>query len=153
MEDSLISFTVYGEPIPWKRARATTVIVKEDENGKKKKSKIRFFEDSKVSDYKKKVIEAFEDSGGKVYEKDVPLRMSVRFYLQVPKSASKNKVADLISKFFPTKRPDNDNLYKGIADALNGIAYYDDSQIVITHIHKLWSEEPRAEISIGEVKE
>lgn len=140
MGDSLISFTVYGEPIPWKRPRF---------NGKSK----HVYEDSKVKDYKAKVIEAFEESGGKVYEKDVPLRMSVRFYLRVPKSASKKKVADLISKFFPTKRPDNDNLYKGIADALNGIAYYDDSQIVITHIHKLWSEEPRAEISIGEVKE
>ena len=136
----MISFTVYGEPIPWKRPRF---------NGKSK----HVYEDSKVREYKAKVIEAFEESGGKVYEKDVPLRMSVWFYLQVPKSASKKKVADLISKFFPTKRPDNDNLYKGIADALNGIAYYDDSQIVITHIHKLWSEEPRAEISIGEVKE
>lgn len=140
MEDSLISFTVYGEPIPWKRPRF---------NGKSK----HVFEDSKVKDYKAKVIEAFEESGGKVYEKDVPLRMSIRFYLSVPKSASERKKENLIAKFFPTKRPDNDNLYKGIADALNGVAYYDDSQIVITHIHKLWSINPRAEISIGEVKE
>ncbi len=140
MGDSLISFTVYGEPVPWKRPRF---------NGKSK----HVFEDSKVKDYKAKVIEAFEESGGKVYEKDVPLRMSIRFYLSVPKSASQKKRLDLISNFFPTKRPDNDNLYKGIADALNGVAYYDDSQIVITHIHKLWSINPRAEISIGEVKE
>lgn len=140
MEDSLISFTVYGEPIPWKRPRF---------NGKSK----HVFEDSKVKDYKAKVIEAFEESGGKVYEKDVPLRMSIRFYLSVPKSASERKKENLIAKFFPTKRPDNDNLYKGIADALNGVAYYDDSQIVITHIHKLWSINPRAEITIGEVKE
>lgn len=139
MGDSLISFTVYGEPVPWKRPRF---------NGKSK----HVFEDSKVKDYKAKVIEAFEESGGKVYEKDVPLRMSIRFYLSVPKSASQKKRLDLISNFFPTKRPDNDNLYKGIADALNGVAYYDDSQIVHTHIHKHWSEEPRAEISIGEVK-
>lgn len=140
MEGSLISFTVYGEPVPWKRPRF---------NGKSK----HVFEDSKVKAYKQEVITAFEESGGKVYEKDVPLRMSVRFYLSVPKSASKRKKENLISAFFPTKRPDNDNLYKGIADALNGIAYYDDSQIVITHIHKLWSINPRAEVSIGEVKE
>lgn len=140
MGDSLISFTVYGEPVPWKRPRF---------NGKSK----HVFEDSKVREYKAKVIEAFEESGGKVYEKDVPLRMSIRFYLSVPKSASERKKENLIAKFFPTKRPDNDNLYKGIADALNGVAYYDDSQIVITHIHKLWSINPRAEITIGEVKE
>ena len=140
MGDSLISFTVYGEPIPWKRPRF---------NGKSK----RVYEDSKVRDYKARVIEAFEESGGRVYEKDVPLRMSIRFYLSVPRSASEKRKVDLISNFFPTKRPDNDNLYKGIADALNGIAYYDDSQIVVTHIHKLWSVNPRAEINIGEVKE
>ena len=140
MGDSLISFTIYGEPIPWKRPRF---------NGKSK----HVYEDSKVREYKKQVISAFEESGGKVYEKDVPLRMSVRFYLQVPKSASKKKIREMISKLFPTKRPDNDNLYKGIADALNGIAYYDDSQIVITHIHKRWTEYPRVEITIEEVKE
>ena len=136
----MISFTVYGEPIPWKRPRF---------NGKSK----HVYEDSKVREYKAKVIEAFEESGGKVYEKDVPLRMSVRFYLGVPKSASKKKIREMISKLFPTKRPDNDNLYKGIADALNGIAYYDDSQIVITHIYKRWTEYPRVEITIEEVKE
>lgn len=152
MEDSLISFTVYGEPIPWKRARAKTVTAKEDKNDKKKKSKIRFFEDSKVSDYKKKVIEAFEESGGRVYGKDVPLRMIVDIYMGVPKSASFKKQYDLIAHGRPTKRPDNDNLYKGIADALNGVAYYDDSQIVSTEINKFWSINPRVEVTIREVK-
>lgn len=125
MEDSLISFTVYGEPIPWKRAREKSHMVKDEKSGKEKTT-VHFFEDKKITEYKKKVISAFEESGGKVYEKDVPLRMSIRFYLSVPKSASQKKRFDLISNFFPTKRPDNDNLYKGIADALNGVAYYDD---------------------------
>lgn len=139
MGNSLISFTVYGEPIPWKRPRF---------NGKSK----HVYEDSKVKEYKAKVIEAFEESGGKVYEKDVPLRMIIDFYMGVPRSASFKKQYSLIADHFPTKRPDNDNLYKGIADALNGIAYYDDSQIISTEINKRWSTEPRAEITIREVK-
>lgn len=139
MEDSLISFTVYGEPIPWKRPRFNS------------KSK-HVFEDSKVKDYKAKVIEAFEESGGKVYEKDVPLKMSVDIFMSVPKSASLKKRFNIIAYTRPTKRPDNDNIYKGIADALNGVAYYDDSQIVRTEINKFWSIDPRVEVTIREVK-
>ena len=139
MEDSLTSFIVYGEPMAWKRPRF---------NGKSK----HVYEDPTFGEYKKKVIEAFEESGGKVYEKDLPLRMIVDIYMGVPKSASFKKQYDLIAYGRPTKRPDNDNIYKGIADALNGVAYYDDSQIVITEINKFWSTEPRVEVTIREVK-
>ena len=139
MEDSLISFTVYGEPVPWKRPRF---------NGKSK----HVFEDSKVKEYKAKVIEAFEESGGGYFEVGTPLEVEISFYLQVPRSYSEKKKLNLIRKERPTKRPDNDNLYKGVTDGLNEIAYLDDSQIVDTHIHKFWSDRPRAEITIREVK-
>ena len=109
------------------------------------------FEKAEVKEYKAKIIEAFEESGGKVYERDVPLRMSVVVYMRVPRSASFKKQIDLIENHRPTKRPDTDNFYKVIADALNGIAYYDDSQIVSTYITKFWSSDPRVEITIREV--
>lgn len=139
MEGSSIRFTVEGEPTPWKRPRF---------NGKSK----HVFEDSKVKEYKKKVIKAFFDSGGGYFEVGTPLEVEIRFYLQVPRSYSEKKKLNLIRKERPTKRPDNDNLYKGVTDGLNEIAYLDDSQIVDTHIHKFWSDRPRAEITIREVK-
>ena len=37
-------------------------------------------------------------------------------------------------------RPDADNLVKLVADALNGIAYGDDSQIVEAHVYKRWAD-------------
>ena len=39
-----------------------------------------------------------------------------------------------------------------IADALNGIAYYDDSQIVDTAVRKFYSDEPRVVVKISEVE-
>lgn len=140
MESTLIKFTVYGEPQPWKRPRF---------NGKNK----IVFEDPKVTAYKDKVIKAYAESGKyKKFEKDVPLRCEVYFWLGVPKSASEKKKLEMACDGRPTKRPDNDNLYKGITDALNGVAYHDDSQIVDTAIHKLWTMgEPRAEIEIREL--
>lgn len=151
MGDSLISFTVYGEPVPWKRTRAKTHKVKDKKSGKEKTT-VHFFEDKKVSEYKEKVIQAYRESGGRYFDKDVPLIVDIDLYMGVPKSLSHNKQIDLIADHRPTKRPDLDNLYKGITDALNRVAYYDDSQIISTCTAKYWSGEPRAEIVIKEFK-
>lgn len=39
-----------------------------------------------------------------------------------------------------TKKPDLDNLAKAIKDALRGIVYHDDSQIVEAHLYKRYGE-------------
>lgn len=41
---------------------------------------------------------------------------------------------------YPTKRPDIDNLEKLITDALNGVAYEDDKQIVQVKKIKRWAD-------------
>lgn len=46
------------------------------------------------------------------------------------------------------QKPDLDNCLKTITDALNGVAYRDDSQIIAAVIRKFWASEPRAEIRI-----
>lgn len=47
----------------------------------------------------------------------------------------------------PTKKPDFDNIAKIAVDALNGIAFVDDSQICVAHVSKEYSASPRVEIS------
>lgn len=42
---------------------------------------------------------------------------------------------ELTVRFFGARRGDGDNLAKSIADALNGIAYKDDRQVVVWHIY------------------
>ncbi|MEM7828705.1 MAG: RusA family crossover junction endodeoxyribonuclease [Candidatus Aenigmatarchaeota archaeon] len=49
-----------------------------------------------------------------------------------------------------TKRPDLDNLAKAVKDALKGIIYKDDSQIVEAHLYKRYGV-PLIKISISEV--
>jgi Holliday junction resolvase RusA-like endonuclease len=44
---------------------------------------------------------------------------------------------------WPTKKPDVDNACKLVADALNGCAFRDDSQIVMLQAVKLWIAEDR----------
>ena len=80
------------------------------------------------------------------------LVMTVRAYFTIPKSASKKKAADMVGgRIRPTKRPDWDNVGKIISDALNGLAYRDDSQIVRATVEKYYSDEPRVEVEIQEI--
>ncbi len=50
----------------------------------------------------------------------------------------------------PGKTPDWDNIGKIICDALNGIAYRDDSHIVDGRTIKKYSDQPRVEVEIWE---
>ena len=79
------------------------------------------------------------------------LRMEIKAYFAIPKSAPRLRAALMHDgKIRPVKRPDLDNLVKIIADALNTIAYDDDSQIVAVTADKYYSAAPRVEITIEE---
>jgi Holliday junction resolvase RusA-like endonuclease len=39
-----------------------------------------------------------------------------------------------------TKKPDADNIGKLVLDALNGVAYKDDSQVFSIEVEKIWAE-------------
>lgn len=77
------------------------------------------------------------------------LEMIIHAYYKIPKSASKEKRKKIESgKILPTKKPDIDNIFKIIADSLNGIAYRDDAQIVSGICKKYYSVTPRVEVEI-----
>ena len=73
----------------------------------------------------------------------------IEAYFSVPKSASKKKRAAMLTgDIRPTKKPDMDNILKTVADALNGIAYRDDSQIVRAIVDKYYDTAPRLIVTI-----
>jgi Holliday junction resolvase RusA-like endonuclease len=51
---------------------------------------------------------------------------------------------------YPTGRPDADKLVRAIGDALTGVVWRDDSQVVQLHVAKLWAEDgvERCEITV-----
>ena len=75
------------------------------------------------------------------------LIMMVRAFFQIPKSVSKkDREAMQNYRIRPVKKPDWDNIGKIISDALNGIAYHDDSQIVSATVTKWYDDIPRVEV-------
>jgi len=68
--------------------------------------------------------------------------------LGVPLSWSKNKRDRALSgRLWPTVKPDADNSLK-LMDALNGICFVDDKQIVIVSLMKCYAERPGLFIEI-----
>lgn len=65
------------------------------------------------------------------------LRVIITCWFDIPKSYTKKKIAE---NPYPTKNPDADNVAKIICDALNNIAYKDDSQITYLAVMKKWSK-------------
>lgn len=73
-----------------------------------------------------------------------PLETPVSVFLYVkhpiPKSYTKKRSeACLTGTERPSKKPDIDNIAKCFLDAMNGIIYLDDTQVVDLHIKKLYS--------------
>ena len=50
----------------------------------------------------------------------------------------------------PIVKCDWDNIGKIVCDALNGIAYHDDKQVVDGQVRKFYSEQPRVVVTIQE---
>jgi Holliday junction resolvase RusA-like endonuclease len=81
---------------------------------------------------------------------DQPVRLSVVAVMPVPKSWSRAKKAEALAGWVtPTGRPDIDNVAKLVSDALNGVAYHDDSQIIEAIAQKAYGVEPRTIIAIS----
>jgi Holliday junction resolvase RusA-like endonuclease len=81
-----------------------------------------------------------------------PLRVEIEVYKQMPKSFSKiKKQRALAGEIRPLVKPDCDNISKNILDALNGVVYPDDKQIVELTIKKFYSEDEFVNIRIEDI--
>lgn len=80
------------------------------------------------------------------------LEMRLDVYHGIPKSVSKKRREQLLSnEIRPIRKSDCDNILKCFGDAIQGIAYKDDTQIVECKVYKWYSDEPRVEVTIKEL--
>ena len=87
---------------------------------------------------------------GHRFPDDVFIRVKIQQRMPVPKSASKRKQADMLEgKIYPSAKPDLDNVIKAVLDALNGVAYKDDSRVVGIHSCKVYGETPGVLVEVS----
>ena len=138
----MIKFEVLGVPVGKGRPKFSTV------NGH-----AVAYTPAKTVNYETLVRLSYQQQyAGCMFDKDKPLKAVISAFFPIPKSVSKKKREQmLIHNIRPTKKPDCDNIIKAILDALNGVAYYDDSQVVETVIFKVYGDEPKVIIELYEV--
>lgn len=102
--------------------------------------------------YENLVIAMFRQTYPNAKPLEGEVRGFIRAFYPIPLSTSKKrKQAMLEGVIRPQVKPDLDNIEKIIYDALNGIAYTDDSHITEMSISKHYSDSPRVEVIIKEV--
>ena len=140
-----INFTVYAVPVAQPRARATTI-----------GGKARMYEAETIHP-----IHAFKAAAAMAASQvhagpplDGALSLSALFVLPRPKS--KRWKTRPIPRYWHTKKPDLDNLVKGLQDALNGLLWHNDTQVCrYANVEKCVAsgdEKPHCEITVTELE-
>jgi Holliday junction resolvase RusA-like endonuclease len=81
-----------------------------------------------------------------------PVQMTLWMYVRIPASWSKKKQhMACCGQILPTTKPDSKNILSSVEDALNGVVYNDDRQIVVHHLYRFYSADPRIEVEIADL--
>lgn len=138
-----LSFTCYAKPEPQGSARG---FVMKGKWGRQDRVVITSA-NKKLKPYRQELTStalamlSAEDREKPLAGKHVPVRMDFVFYFEKPPSVPKKRV-DVVVK------PDLDKIVRSTIDALTGVLYLDDAQVVEFTARKSYGLPPRAEISI-----
>ena len=92
-----------------------------------------------------------QKANGVFFQQGVPVHIGIVARFLPPKSTSKKKQSQMLTgELLPLKKPDIDNIVKVVADALNGAAYHDDTQILFTVAKKAYSAVEGLDITVEE---
>jgi Holliday junction resolvase RusA-like endonuclease len=106
----------------------------------------------KTKDYEALVQHEYKAQCRNAYFDREAIRMIIEAHFSVPKSKPQSIKSEMLAgRIRPTIKCDADNCAKAVMDALNGIAYADDSQIVELLVIKQYGIEPCVIVKIQEV--
>lgn len=92
----------------------------------------------RTKSYERQIAEAYEAQHGPCFEGSVMVVIEAVF--PIPKSWTRAKKAEAMAGKLPPGKPDIDNILKVVLDGLNGIAYEDDKQVVLTQCKKVYAD-------------
>lgn len=140
----LVKFDVLGEPMGKQRPRVRKI-----------GNFAQTYTPKETITYESKVVYAYKNATDHYFgQSEIEAQITAYYQLSKvhygKKGINKKGVEKLTGLVNPTKKPDCDNIAKIILDALNGIAYYDDSQVTKLVVYKRYAEQPKVEVVIKE---
>lgn len=113
-----------------------------------KKPFIHNYPDPATDAFEKTLAEAAAIKMARRMPSDLPLCVLVIADRPIPKSwPERDRIAAIEGRLLPTARPDVDN-YGKIIDALNGVVWHDDSQVVDLRALKRYARRPALTIQV-----
>lgn len=92
-----------------------------------------------TQDYEKKIADYYKSQTDDFY--DGAIKIKLIFNMPIPKSTTKkNRELIMLNQIKHIKKPDTDNLCKAFTDALNGVAFIDDSLITNITMEKRYAK-------------
>lgn len=114
---------------------------------------VRMYTPEKTATYESTVALSASEAMGNKAPMDGPLAVVMRIALPVPTSWSNRKKAQALDGIvLPTTKPDADNVVKGVFDAINGVVWRDDTQVVDLRVIKRYSERPGVLMQVERVE-
>lgn len=133
----MVSFTVPGEPVGKGRPKFTRT------GHAYTPEKTRYYEQVVQMAARLKMQRPFDGA----------VRIAICANYAIPKKTGKTARLKMIEGIMrPLKKPDVDNIAKIILDALNGIAYHDDKQVVEMHVAKFYNDTPGVIVFVDEIR-
>ena len=134
------TFWVPGRPQGKARPRATVM-----------HGRVRMYTPDATAQYEALIAWCWRQAHGT--QKSGPVRIEIEARFAPPKGYSRSKRESCLrGELRPTCKPDGDNIAKAVADALNGLAYVDDKNVVEFAVSKIWAAEPGLMVTVSEAK-
>ena len=136
----MVTFKVDADPVGKQRARYV-----------KRGNFVSTYTPEKTRTYEALLKDAAIEAMGSSEPLETPVNLYLYIRAPIPKSYSKKKVADCLNGFEkPIKKPDASNVLKSVEDAMNGVVYRDDCQIVNFHVTKVYSSQSGIDVCVKE---
>ncbi len=113
----------------------------------------RVYTDKQTLDYEALIKFFAAEAMGSTDPLETPVSVFLYIRHAVPQSYSKKRTEACLSGLEqPCKKPDIDNIAKTYLDGMNGVVFYDDTQVVDLHVKKVYSAVPGCDVMVMEVK-
>lgn len=137
----MIAFTIPGQPVAKGRPKFA-----------RRGAHVVAYTPAKTASYESLVKLAASTAMAGAAPSARPIELSVTLLLQIPANwSNKRRTMAAAGDIRATKKPDADNVLKGIKDGCNGIVWRDDAQVVLVTLRKDYGAVPGAHVAVREL--